>query len=167
MRKRRIRAIGATGSSTVAPLVGEMARRFEIMNLGVRIDVQTGETSRAINDTLNDTADIGMVSRALIHILLPIAAPTLAAVLLLEIGRAVAETAALLFTSGYIDRMPGSLLDFGRALTLHIFDLSMNVTGGDVPAYASALVLVAMLLCINMFAMKLVQDWQRRRTILV
>ncbi|SCZ87200.1 LysR substrate-binding protein [Nitrosomonas mobilis] len=54
-----------TGSSTVAPLVGEMARRFETVNPGVRIDVQTGGTSRGINDTRNGTADIGMVSRAL------------------------------------------------------------------------------------------------------
>lgn len=54
-----------TGSSTVAPLVGEIARRFETMNPTVRIDVQTGGTSRGINDTRNGTADIGMVSRAL------------------------------------------------------------------------------------------------------
>ncbi len=54
-----------TGSSTVAPLVVEIARRFETMNPAVRIDVQTGGTSRGINDTRNGTADIGMVSRAL------------------------------------------------------------------------------------------------------
>ena len=54
-----------TGSSTVAPLVGEIARRFETKNPAVRIDVQTGGTSRGINDTRNGTADIGMVSRAL------------------------------------------------------------------------------------------------------
>tara|TARA_R110002073_G_scaffold161212_1_gene316807 strand:+ start:409 stop:1239 length:831 start_codon:yes stop_codon:yes gene_type:complete len=54
-----------TGSSTVAPLVGELARRFELVNSGVRIDVQTGGSSRGINDTRNAIADIGMVSRAL------------------------------------------------------------------------------------------------------
>lgn len=54
-----------TGSSTVAPLVGEIARRFETMNPAVRIDVQTGGSSRGINDTRKGTADIGMVSRAL------------------------------------------------------------------------------------------------------
>tara|TARA_R110002073_G_scaffold161212_1_gene316809 strand:+ start:2064 stop:2933 length:870 start_codon:yes stop_codon:yes gene_type:complete len=102
-------------------------------------------------------------SAALFHLLLPVASPTLAAGLLLGIGRAAAETAALLFTSGYVARMPGSLLDSGRALALHIFDLSMNVPGGDAPAYASALVLVALLLCINILAMQLVQGWQRRR----
>jgi len=54
-----------TGSSTVAPLVGEMARRFESLNPGVRIDVQTGGSSRGINDVRNGVAGIGMVSRAL------------------------------------------------------------------------------------------------------
>lgn len=54
-----------TGSSTVAPLVGEIARRFESTNPGVRIDVQTGGSSRGINDVRNGIADMGMVSRAL------------------------------------------------------------------------------------------------------
>lgn len=131
--------------------------------------VSTAEAGlRAVPDSYRlSAAALGMTRAAtLISLLLPIAAPALAAGLLLGIGRAVAETAALLFTSGYVDRMPGSLLDSGRALALHIFDLSMNVPGGDVPAYASVLVLVAMLLCINIFAMQLVQSWQRRSTIL-
>ena len=82
-------------------------------------------------------------------LLLPAAAPGLAAGLVLGIGRAMAETAALIFTSGYVDRWPSSLADSGRALSVHIFDLSMNVPGGDANAYASALVLVASLLVIN------------------
>ncbi|SFE50476.1 phosphate ABC transporter permease PstA [Nitrosomonas sp. Nm166] len=113
------------------------------------------------------TAALGMSqTAALVHLLLPAAAPALAAGLLLGIGRAIAETAALIFTSGYVDRTPGSLLDSGRSLALHIYDLSMNVPGGDQPAYASALVLVALLLCINILAMKLSYDLQRRRIIL-
>ncbi len=109
-------------------------------------------------------AALGMSQTAtLLHLLLPVAAPALAAGLLLGIGRAVAETAALIFTSGYVDRMPGSLLDSGRALALHIFDLSMNVPGGDKPAYASALVMVILLLCINILAMKLAYGLQRKR----
>lgn len=109
-------------------------------------------------------AALGMSKTAsLIHLLLPAAAPALAAGLLLGIGRAIAETAALIFTSGYVDRMPGSLLDSGRALALHIFDLSMNVPGGDQPAYTSALVLVALLLCINILAMKFAYGLQRKR----
>ena len=99
----------------------------------------------------------------LFALLLPAAAPSLAAGLLLGIGRAIAETAALLFTSGYVDRMPGSLLDSGRTLAIHIFDLSMNVPGGDAPAHASALVLIMVLLLINMIAMWLITGWQRRK----
>jgi phosphate transport system substrate-binding protein len=54
-----------TGSSTVAPLVNEIARQFEAQLPGVRIDVQTGGSSRGINDVRKGVADIGMVSRAL------------------------------------------------------------------------------------------------------
>jgi phosphate transport system substrate-binding protein len=53
------------GSSTVAPLVGEIARRFESVFPGARIDVQTGGSSRGINDVRKGIANIGMVSRAL------------------------------------------------------------------------------------------------------
>jgi phosphate transport system substrate-binding protein len=54
-----------TGSSTVAPLLFEMARRFEDLHPGARIDVQTGGSSRGIADARSGAADIGMVSRSL------------------------------------------------------------------------------------------------------
>lgn len=54
-----------TGSSTVAPLVLEIAKAFEKRHSGVRIDVQTGGSSRGLADVRNGLADIGMVSRAL------------------------------------------------------------------------------------------------------
>lgn len=99
----------------------------------------------------------------LFHLLLPAAAPGLAVGLVLGIGRAAAETAALIFTSGYVDRMPESLWDSGRSLSIHIFDLSMNVSGGDNSAYASALVLVVLLLAINTVASWLADRWLSRR----
>lgn len=88
----------------------------------------------------------------LICILMPAAMPGLVVGLILGIGRAIAETAALIFTSGYVDRMPDSLMDSGRSLSIHIFDLSMNVAGGDPNAYASALILIVMLIVINALA---------------
>lgn len=54
-----------TGSSTVAPLAAEIGKRFETLHPGVRINVQTGGSSRGILDARQGTADIGMVSRAL------------------------------------------------------------------------------------------------------
>jgi phosphate transport system substrate-binding protein len=54
-----------TGSSTVAPLASEIAKRFESEHPGVRIDVQTGGSSRGIADASQGIVDIGLVSRAL------------------------------------------------------------------------------------------------------
>lgn len=82
-------------------------------------------------------------------LILPAALPGIAVGILLGIGRAIAETAALIFTSGYVDRMPTSLLDSGRVLSIHIFDLAMNIPGGEQNAYGTALVLVILLILIN------------------
>lgn len=98
------------------------------------------------------------------RILLPVAVPGLIAGVVLGSGRAIAETAALLFTSGYVDRMPSSLLDSGRALSVHIFDLSMNVPGGNQNAYASALVLITIFLFINITAVLIGKYWIKGRT---
>ena len=99
---------------------------------------------------------------ALVHLLLPAAVPGLMVGFVLGLGRAIAETAALIFTSGYVDRMPGSLLDSGRALTVHIYDLSMNVPGGDPSAYGAALVLIVLLFTVNSLAWALARRWQER-----
>ena len=54
-----------TGSSTVAPLVSEIAKRFEDQHSGVRIDVQMGGSSRGVSDVREGISNIGMVSRSL------------------------------------------------------------------------------------------------------
>ena len=54
-----------TGSSTIAPLVAEIGKRFEAQHPGIRVNVQTGGSSRGIADTRHGLADIGMASRAL------------------------------------------------------------------------------------------------------
>ncbi|MFG6093777.1 phosphate ABC transporter permease PstA [Leptolyngbyaceae cyanobacterium CCMR0082] len=98
----------------------------------------------------------------LFKILLPAALPGLMVGLVLSMGRALAETAALIFTSGYVDRFPESLLDSGRALSIHIFDLSMNVPGGDGNAAASALVLLGVLLGLNGVTALITWRWSVR-----
>lgn len=55
-----------TGSSTVAPVVAEIAIAFEALHPGVRVDVQSGGSGRGIADTRSGVADIGMVSRDLV-----------------------------------------------------------------------------------------------------
>ena len=116
------------------------------------------------SDWRRGAAALGMSrATALINILLPAAAPAIVAGVMLGIGRAAAETAALVFTSGYVDRMPESFSDSGRALAVHIYDLSMNVSGGDAAAYASAIVLIVVIMLINTLALALTDYWLARR----
>ncbi len=125
----------------------------------------TEEGFRAVPDDYRKAAAALGLSRTatLRRILLPAAAPGLVVGLILGVGRALAETAALLFTSGYVARMPDSLLDSGRALSVHIYDLAMNVPGGESHAYATALVLISLILTINVITFWIGDRWLHRR----
>jgi phosphate transport system substrate-binding protein len=57
--------VTVVGSSTIAPLMGEIGKAFEKSHPGIRIDVQAGGTSRGVLDVRQGTAQIGMVSREL------------------------------------------------------------------------------------------------------
>ncbi|MEB3354066.1 MAG: substrate-binding domain-containing protein [Cyanobacteriota bacterium] len=57
--------LSLSGSSTVAPLAAEIAKRYEASHPGTRVDVQTGGSSRGIADARSGMAQIGLVSRAL------------------------------------------------------------------------------------------------------
>jgi len=134
------------------------------MILPILIRTSEGGLTSVNDDWRRGAQALGMTrAAALMHILLPAAAPAIGAGLLLGIGRATAETAALIFTSGYVDRMPEALSDSGRALAVHIYELSMNVTGGDKAAYASALVLIALIIAMNAGALLFTDRWLGRR----
>ena len=92
------------------------------------------------------------------RILLPCAAPGIAVGIILSAGRALAETAVLLFTAGYVLRRPDSLFDSGRTLSVHIYDLAMNVPGGMPRAAATAVVLVALLVVLNLLVRRVLRQ---------
>jgi phosphate transport system permease protein len=100
--------------------------------------------------------------RVFLNVTFPCLVPSIVLGVILGVSRALAETAALLFTSGYVTRVPESLLDSGRALSVHIYDLAMNVPGGDRQAYGSVFVLVALLLLIYQITHFLGRFWQRK-----
>lgn len=115
----------------------------------------TPESYRRAAESL-DLSHQGFIFR----ILLPSAATGIAAAVIVATGRALAETAVLIFTAGYVTRYPDSVMDSGRALSVHIYDLAMNVAGGTSAAAATALVLVSMLIAINLIARHLSRRWQ-------
>ncbi|MCA9295227.1 MAG: phosphate ABC transporter permease PstA [Phycisphaerales bacterium] len=121
----------------------------------------TEEGFRAVPDSYRHGASALGLSRTttVFQLLLPAAVPGLIVGLVLGIGRALAETAALLFTSGFVDRMPESLGDSGRAMSVHIYDLAMNVSGSNPQAYATAFVLIAILILTNGTASIVARRW--------
>lgn len=120
---------------------------------------------QTVPDELRPGAAALAISRwaTLRHLLLPAALHGVVVGVMLGLGRAAAETAALIFTSGYVTRMPESLLDSGRTVSVHIYDLAMNVPRGEARAYAAAAVLLLVLLLINVAANVLADRWLRRQ----
>jgi len=54
-----------SGSSTVYPLMTDIAQRFQSLNPGVKIDVRSGGSGKGIADLRAGASDIAMVSRQL------------------------------------------------------------------------------------------------------
>lgn len=143
-------------------LAGGLTLSCMILPLFIRV-VEEGLS--AIPKELHDSSDALALSKCgkITHIILPSALPTITIAIVLSIARSLSETAALLFTSGYVLRTPESLLDSGRTLSVHIFDLAMNVPGGETSAYKSAFILVLLLCMINAATSLVARSLQKRK----
>ncbi len=73
--------------------------------------------------------------------------------ILLSFGRAIGDAASVLFTAGYTDHLPNSLMEPVATLPLSIFfQLSSPVPAVQDRAYASALVLTLIILLVSLFS---------------
>ncbi|MBN2404185.1 MAG: phosphate ABC transporter permease PstA [Coriobacteriia bacterium] len=85
------------------------------------------------------------------RIVIPAAMPRILTGLILATGRAVGETAVVIFTMGQAINLPISPLDSGRPMTVHLYMLAME--GINLPAaYGTALLLMIMILFFNLTA---------------
>jgi len=87
-------------------------------------------------------------------IVLPSAFPRIATGIVLAIGRAIGETAVVLYTMGQAINLPVTPLDSGRPMTIHLYELA-NEGINMQAAYGTALLLMAMILAFNLFARQL------------
>lgn len=94
-------------------------------------------------------------------VLLPSATPGILTGAILAIGRIVGESAALLFTAGSAKALPkalgklfGKIFQSGGTLTIQLY-LSATADGDFRTAFGIAVVLLALVLCINLSAKKL------------
>ncbi len=109
---------------------------------------------RSLPEHLRCSATAAGLSKTtmIIQLLLPSIRTPILIGTVLATARALSETAALLFTSGYATRMPKSIFDSGRSISVHIFDLAANQHGGQTNAKLSALVLLVILILFNALA---------------
>ena len=84
-------------------------------------------------------------------IVLPSAFPRIATGIVLAIGRAIGETAVVLYTMGQAINLPLTPLDSGRPITIHLYQLA-NEGINMQAAYGTALLLMVMILAFNLFA---------------
>lgn len=84
-------------------------------------------------------------------IVLPSAFPRIATGIVLAIGRAIGETAVVLYTMGQAINLPITPLDSGRPMTIHLYQLA-NEGINMQAAYGTALLLMVMILAFNLFA---------------
>ncbi|MBN1119440.1 MAG: ABC transporter permease subunit [Anaerolineae bacterium] len=107
------------------------------------IPAELKETTRALGTTRLELAAI----------LLRQTIPGLVTAILLGFGRGIGDAASVLFTAGYTDNMPQSLLRPVASLPLAVF-FQLNTPLPEVQerAYASALVLMVLVLVISLLA---------------
>lgn len=86
------------------------------------------------------------------RLILPSAMPGILTSVILSIGRVIGESAPVFLTAGMVARIPDSLLDSGRTLTVHLFKLTTELFSVDEwnQAYGTATVLIVVVLLINM-----------------
>jgi len=99
------------------------------------------------------TYALGATRLEYLGILLRQTVPGLVTAVLLAFGRGIGDAASVLFTAGYTDNMPDSLLQPVASLPLAIFfQLSTPFPEVQARAYASALVLTVLILGISLLA---------------
>jgi phosphate transport system permease protein len=123
----------------------------------------TEESLKSVPDSYREGA-FGLGAgklRTVFRITLPSALPGILAGVILAVGRIVGETAALMFTIGSVIKVPDSLFSQGRTLALHVLQLSSQGHNRD-EAYATAVVLLAVVLGINALSSSIERRFKQR-----
>ena len=103
---------------------------------------------------LQEEAAIGLGAtkwQVVSKIVLPSAFGRIATGIVLAIGRAIGETAVVLYTMGQAINLPISPLDSGRPMTVHLYLLANDGINMNA-AYGTALLLMVIILAFNLFA---------------
>lgn len=89
--------------------------------------------------------------RTIVKVVLPNALPGILTGVMLGIGRSIGETAAVIFTAGSSLRMPVSVFDSARTMSVHFYILAREGISTE-NAYGTATVLILSVLLVNAVA---------------
>jgi phosphate transport system permease protein len=138
-----------------------------VMNLPVII-TSTLESLKAVPQAYREASwNVGASKLQTIrYIVLPNSIPGILTGIVFSVGRSAGETAAILFTgvAFYLPYLPRSVFDQCMSLSMHLFTISTQVVGvPDAYPYATALVLILLILSVNSVAMALRTYFRTRR----
>lgn len=122
----------------------------------------TEEALKAVPDSFRE-GSYGLGAgrlKTIFKIVLPSAVPGILSGVILAIGRIVGETAALLYTAGTRAKIPESVFDSGCTLAVHMYKLMSEGLYTN-QAYATAVVLLVMVIIINTISGKLAKKLQK------
>jgi phosphate transport system permease protein len=138
-----------------------------VMNLPVII-TSTLESLKAVPQSFREASwNVGASKLQTIrHIVLPNSLPGILTGVVFSVGRSAGETAAILFTgvAFYLPFLPKSVFDQCMSLSMHLFTISTQVVGvPEAYPYATALVLILLILSVNSIAVGLRTYFRTKR----
>ena len=138
---------------------GGLALMFMILPWVVRV---SEESLKAVPGGLREASlALGATKwQTVSRVVLPSAVPGITTGVILGIGKAIGETAVIMFTAGSSLLMPTSLFDPVRALPYHLYILASEGIS-DPMAYGSSVVLLVMVLVINLAAVAIQRHYGR------
>ncbi len=99
--------------------------------------------------------------RTIMKVVIPSSISGIVTSLILSIGRIIGETAAILLTAGMVARVPTSMMDSGRTLSVHLYYLAKEGISFE-KAFATATVLLTVVLILNL-STKAFAKWIEKR----
>ncbi len=95
-------------------------------------------------------------------VVIPNAMPGILTGVMLSVGRSIGETAAVIFTAGSSLRIPSTLFDSIRTMSVHFYILAREGISNE-KAYATATVLIISILSINLISYWMMNRFIARR----
>ncbi len=98
-----------------------------------------------------------------LKVVLPNALPGIVTGVILGIGRSIGETAAVIFTAGSSLRMPMTVFDSVRTMSVHFYILAREGISNE-NAYATAAVLIISVVLVNLLAYSMMHRFIAKRS---